>query len=135
MPWPSRPLLLAAACLAGSLALAVQAVRLARRVESVHPPRTAEPLADPAETAARLRELAGTYATGGRTGDRTITLPADGRLELAEIGRDPGATVIAARATLARSGRQQVLLVDDGEPIEILNLGTLLYYRDTYRRR
>ena len=127
---------LAAVCLAVSAALVAHTVRTARETDDVRARPTVPPLADAAEAALRARELAGTYATGSRPGDRLLTVRDDGRVEFAEVGRAGGRALLPAEPfALGQQGRTRYLMLPEGEPIEVKNLDTLVYYRDTYRRR
>lgn len=135
MTRPSRAHLVSAACLAAAAALGLHALGSARRFEEVSRRENIPALADAAEAAARATELAGTYATGSQPGDRVIRILAPARIEFSEVGRPAGAGVIADTFTLGRRGRQLCLLPGAGEPVEVVNLDTLVYYRDTYRRR
>jgi hypothetical protein len=132
----TRSHFLAAACLAASAALATHTLRTARETDDVRARPAVPPLADASEAARRTRELAGTYATGSRPGDRILTLRDDGRVEFAEIGRADGRPLFPATPfTPGQQGRTRFLVLPEGEPIEVVNLDTLRYYRDTYRRR
>jgi len=127
---------LAAICFAASAALIVMTVRASRETEDVRARPNVPPLADVAEAALRARELAGTFVTGSRPGDRLLTIRDDGRVEFAEVERAGGRALLPAEPfTLGQQGRTRYLVLAEGEPIEVINLDTLRYYRDTYRRR
>lgn len=127
---------LATACLAVSAALAIHTVRQARAIHDLRTPPAVPALADATEAAARTRELAGTYATGTLPGDRVLTVRSEGVVEFTGVGRAGGAAApFTAPFTLGRQGKTLYLVLREGEPIEVVNLGTLVYGRDTYRRR
>ncbi len=92
-------------------------------------------LTEAGDIAARRTEVAGTYATGERTGDRVITLSPDGRVQFSEVGRTSRIAEVPETYQIGRSRGKLHLLTSAGDPIEILNLETLVCYRDTYRRR
>lgn len=127
---------IAVACLAASAALAAHTVRTARAIDDVRARPAIPAVADAAEAAARVRELAGTYATGTRPGDRVLTVRREGVVEFSEVGRAGGTAAPPAEPfTLGRQGKALCLVLREGEPIEVVNLGTIIYGRDTYRRR
>ena len=92
--------------------------------------------------------LPGTVAekAGAQPGDRVITVGADGRVTFAEVG---AATSLNNGTDTYRLGRHEkkarspsassdtgrlCLTTTDSGVIDILNIDTLIYYRDTYRR-
>lgn len=89
---------------------------------------------DPAEAAARKREIAGTYATGTRPGDRVIVVHADGRVEFSEVGTSGSINANTDTYQLGRHGAKFRLSTHDSGVVDVLNLETLVYYHDTYRR-
>lgn len=91
-------------------------------------------LTDAGEVAARRTEIAGTYATGNRTGDRVITVKTDGHVSFSEVGRASRFAELPATYQVGRRRGKLHLLSSDGDLIEIVNLETLVCYRDTYRR-
>jgi len=90
---------------------------------------------DEAEAAARRREIAGTYATGSRPGDRVIVVREDGRVEFSEVGATGGINANADHYKLGRHGAKFRLSTQDSGVVDVLNLETLVYYHDTYRRK
>ncbi len=89
---------------------------------------------DQAEAAARRREIAGTYATGNRPGDRVIVVREDGRVEFSEVGTAGGINANTDTYQLGRHGTKFRLSTHDSGVVDVLNLETLVYYHDTYRR-
>ncbi len=90
---------------------------------------------DAAESSNRRREIAGTYATGARPGDRQIVVRENGRVEFSEIGATGGINSNQDNFQLGKHGAKFCLTTIDSGVIDVLNLETLVYYRDTYRRR
>jgi len=133
-----RPPRLAATALllAGAAGLwAYTAFRAIRR-ESVAPPVPAlAALTDATEAANRRREFAGVFATGEKPGDRTVTIKADGRVDYAELGANAPVTMDTDSYELRRRGRQFILVTGHSGVIDTVNLDTLVYWGDTYRRR
>lgn len=132
----TRSHFLAAVCLAASAALTVHTLRTVRKTDDVRARPAVPPLAEASEAARHTRELAGTFATGSRPGDRVLILRDEGQVEFAEVGRAGGRALLPATPfTVGAQGRTRFLVLPEGEPIEVVNLDTLRYYRDTYRRR
>lgn len=91
-------------------------------------------ITDTAEASARETEILGRYATGTQRGDRVITLLPGRQVKFSEVGK-PGALAETIDAfALARRGSRLCLPTKDSGAIDVLNLETVVYYRDTYRR-
>lgn len=121
-------LLIAAAVLAGF------AARTFLRVESVHETVNLTPLEDARELTARKRDVVGSYATGAANGDRTITVRSDGGIEFGEIGADPATSRIQDTWSYGRRAKKFALATTQGGIVDIVNIDTLEYFGDTYRR-
>lgn len=133
----SRSRLTAAALLfTGALGLAGYTAHRALRVASVVPdlPGLATP-SDATEAANRRREFAGTFATGNRPGDRALMLHADGRVDFTELGAKGPATGDADTYQLRRRDKKFAFVTTRTGVIDALDLDTLTYWGDTYRRR
>jgi hypothetical protein len=91
-------------------------------------------LTDPAELATRSREVVGTFATGAQSGDRVITVHADGTLSFSEIGLRTGLPPNTDSYRLGRHDKKLCLLTTESGVVDIAGVDTLVYYRDTYRR-
>lgn len=92
-------------------------------------------LTDAKEIASRRTEIVGTYVTGDRTGDRSITIRSDGRVAFAELGRSGGGGELTDTYQLGRRGTKLCLVTGDGSVIDVVNLESLSYFRDNYRRK
>jgi hypothetical protein len=103
--------------------------------ESVNPPPVVTLLTEPAELAARQQAVVGTYATGDKPGDRSITVLADGRIKFVEIGSANGVLNNTDTYRLGRRGDKLCLTTADSGVIDIFDTDTLVYYRDFYRRK
>jgi hypothetical protein len=122
--------------LAGAIALAAFTAYRTSRVPSVvsPPPVPTAPVAAN-EAANRRQEFAGTFATGNRPGDRILTLEAGGRVEYAEIGAAGTVTREADAFQVGKRGKRFALATKRTGVIEVVDLDTLTYWGDTYRRR
>jgi hypothetical protein len=133
-PAPHRGI--AAAILIAGLALNGYTLYSAFYSESVNQKTVITLLTEPAELAARQHDVVGNYATGAQPGDRVIVVGADGRVTFSVIG-DARSSSSNSDDTY-RLGRRETKLclatVESGV-IDILNIDTLVYYRDTYKRR
>ncbi len=132
-PAPHRAI--AAAILAAGLALNGYTLYSVFYTESVNERPAVTLVTDPAEAANRQREIVGTYATGDRPGDRQIVVKPDGRVQFSELGTKGGAGENTDTFRLGRRGTKLCLNTTDSGVIDVLNLETLVYYRDTYRRK
>jgi len=132
-PAPRRAL--AATLLAAGLGLNGYTLYSAFQSEPVEGRPAIVLVADQSEAAARCREIAGTYATGNRPGDRVIVVRENGRVEFSEVGPAGGINADADTYKLGRHGAKFCLSTQDSGVVDVTNLETLVYYRDTYRRR
>lgn len=126
---------IAIAILAAGLSVNAYTVYSVSYVESVKQKPNVTLLTDAKEISARTTELAGSYATGDRPGDRIITIKDGGRLEFSEVGRAGKSTESADTFRVGRLKGKTCLLTGDNDVIEVRNLETLEYFRDRYRRR
>jgi hypothetical protein len=102
--------------------------------ESVNEKTAVTVLTDPAELTARGQEVAGTYATGNKPGDRVIAISADGRVTFSEIGNARSVNNSGDSFRLGRRNKQLCLATTDSGVIDVVNIEAIVYYRDTYRR-
>lgn len=126
---------IAAAILAAALGLNGYTLYSVFHTERVEERPAVVLVTDATEAAARQREIAGTYATGTRPGDRMIVVHADGRVDFSEVGTKGGINANTDTYQLGRHGTKFRLSTPDNGVINVLNLETLVYYRDTYRRK
>jgi hypothetical protein len=125
---------IAAAILAAGLALNGYTLYSVFYTETVNEKPAITLLTDPAEITAHLNDVVGTFATGDQPGDRTITVVASGRITFAELGARPGYNDNTDTFRLGRMGKTYGLNTVDSGVVEVVNLDTLRYYRDTYTR-
>ena len=126
---------IAAAILVAGLALNGYTLYSVFYTESVNEKPAVTLLTDPAEISAHQPDVVGTYATGDQSGDRTITITAGGKINFAEVGAHTGYNDNADAFRLGRLGKNFCLTTVDSGLVEIVNIDTLVYYRDTYKRR
>jgi hypothetical protein len=103
-------------------------------VESVNKKVEVKLLTDADEIKAKESTLAGTYATGAKTGDRVIEVDAAGQVRFYELGaKGP----INDSKDSYRIGRHDGLLCMTTQDSGVVDLvgDTLVYYRDVYQKR
>ncbi len=125
---------IAVAILAAGLAVNGYTAYSAFNTQTVNTRPAVTLVTDPAEAANRLREIAGTYATGSRPGDRVIEIRADGTALFSAFGAKGARSYGSEPFKLGRHGGKFALALRDAGLIEIQNLDTVVYYRDIYRR-
>ncbi len=125
---------IAVAILAAGLAVNAYTAYSAFNTQTVNPRPAVTLVTDPAEVSNRLREFAGTYATGGQPGDRVIEIRADGTALFSALGAKGVRNYGSETFKLGKHGGKFALALRDAGLIEIQNLDTVVYYRDTYRR-
>jgi hypothetical protein len=130
---PSRAI--AAALLVAGLSLNAYTLSTVFDTASVNEKPVVALVTDPAEISAHLADAIGTFATGDRPGDRTISVTADGKIRFAELGARAGLDGNRDTFRLGRLGKNYCLHTVDSGVVEVLNLDTLVYYRDVYKRR
>jgi hypothetical protein len=91
-------------------------------------------LTDPAEISAHQSEVVGTFATGDQPGDRTISVDASGKIGFSEIGARGAFGSNTDTFRLGRLGKNYCLTTVESGVVEVLNIDTLVYYRDAYKR-
>lgn len=129
---PTSNRAVAVAVLVAAVALNSYTVTSIVRTDSVNEVPALDFVVDPAEVSNRQRELEGRYATGDRPGDRIIVVKADGTVQFSELGTK--APVGSDRFRLARRNGKLCLATGASGVIDVLNIESLVYYRDTYRR-
>ncbi len=125
---------LAVILLCGAAALATYAVQAWRQIESVEARVAVNRLSEPTELAARQHDVIGTFATGAAPGDRTLMVTGDGKIEFIEIGADPATGRITDTYYIARRGKNFSLVTKSSGLVDVVNIDTMVHYRDTYRR-
>jgi hypothetical protein len=125
---------IAAAILVAGVALNGYTLYTAFYTDSVNEKPAVTLVLDANEAATRAREFAGTFATGDHPGDRLIEVKADGHVKFVEIGNKSGLGNSADTYQLGRHGTKFCLTTPESGVIDVQNLDTLVYYRDTYRR-
>lgn len=91
-------------------------------------------LTDQAELNAQKQSVVGTYATGNQAGDRIIVVGNDGKVSFSEIGGAGSLNEGSDSYQIGRHDRRLCLSTVGSGIVDILNIDTLIYFRDTYRR-
>jgi hypothetical protein len=104
-------------------------------VESVNKKTEVNLLSDADEVKARETALAGTYATGSKTGDRVIEVSATGQVRFYEIGTNGPINDSKDTYVIGRHDGQICLALSTETGVIDLVGETLVYYKDVYQRR
>jgi hypothetical protein len=123
-----------AALFAAGLALNAYTLHAFLEIDDVNRPAPVQLLTDDIEIAARTNAAAGRYATGRSEGDRIIEIDRSGRVRFFRItptGQRPDSD---DAFRIGRLDTKLCLATTRHGVIEILNIDTLAYHRDTYRR-
>jgi hypothetical protein len=103
-------------------------------VESVNKKVQVKLLTDADEIRAKEAALAGTYATGGKTGDRVIEVDPSGGVRFYEMGSK--GPINDSKDTFKIGRHDGLLCMNTSESGVVDVVGdTLVYYRDVYQRR
>lgn len=89
---------------------------------------------DPTELTALTQSAAGRYATGNNPGDRVIVISTDGRVRFFKVTLAGERLESDDTYRIGRHDGRLCLTMPDSGVIDIGNIDTLVYYRDTYRR-
>ncbi|HEY5228175.1 MAG TPA: hypothetical protein VIJ19_06515 [Opitutaceae bacterium] len=103
-------------------------------VESVNKKVEVKLLTDAAEIKAKEDTLAGTYATGTKTGDRVIEVDASGQIRFYEVGAKGPINDSKDTYRVGRHDGTLCLITDESGVVDLVG-ETLVYYRDAYQRR
>jgi len=125
---------LALGALALGVALIGYSLYSAFQVQSVDRRPEVKPLAEAGEVKRRAAALAGTYATGARTGDRVIEVGGDGLIRFYELGARGPINDATDTYRLRRHDTTLCLVTPENGVVD-LEGESLVYYRDTYLRR
>jgi len=129
---PSRGI--AAAILIAGLLLNGYTLYSVFYTESVNEKPTVILLTEPAELSARLSDAVGTYATGSQPGDRVIVISVDGKIKFLEVGSRNSLSDSSDTFRIGRHDTKLCLATAENGVIDVLNIDTLIYYRDIYKR-
>ncbi|HEY5079883.1 MAG TPA: hypothetical protein VII43_08545 [Opitutaceae bacterium] len=104
-------------------------------VESVNKKPEVKLLSDADEVKTRETALAGTYATGAKTGDRVIEVTAAGGVRFYELGAKGPINDSTDTYQIGRHEGQLCLVLTNETGVIDLAGDTLVYYRDVYQKR
>lgn len=128
-----RNVLATAALLVGA-GLAAVGIQRASRIDDVN----ASPSIDWVSKADELKSLqasaVGRYVTGNEPGDRGIEIRADGRVRFFRFIEKGERTESEVTSRVGRINGRLVLVTPHQGLVEVVNIDTLSYYRDVYRR-
>jgi len=124
---------IAAAILIAGLALNGYTLYSVFYTASVNEKPAVTVLTDPAEITAHQHDALGTYATGNQPGDRVIEVRPES-VKFSELGAHGGLADNSDTYRLGRHEKNLCLATVESGVIDISNIDTLVYYRDTYRR-
>lgn len=136
-PTPRRRGLAGALFAAAALAIALSAWITFRPVE-VDPASAYIQLADTAETAALRQQTVGVFVTGPADDERSLEVRADGSVRYRESAPDGQPAVdrsVPAVLARRRDRGTPVIRADGLGTIDVTGADTLVYARETYRRR
>ncbi len=103
-------------------------------VESVNKKVEVKLLTDADEIKAKEATLAGTYATGAKTGDRVIEVDAQGGVRFYEIGAKGPINDSKDTFSIGRHDGLLCMTTTESGVVDLVG-DTLVYYRDVYQRR
>ncbi|MGA2017828.1 MAG: hypothetical protein ABSH26_12835 [Opitutaceae bacterium] len=103
-------------------------------VESVNKKPDVKLITDSDELKARQAVLAGTYATGSRTGDRIIEIESPGQIRFYEIGAKGPINDTKDTYRIGRHDGVICLSTPDSGVVDLVG-DTLVYYKDVYQKR
>jgi hypothetical protein len=103
-------------------------------VESVNKKVEVQLITDAGEVKAREAALAGTYATGNKTGDRVIEADATGHVRFFEIGAKGPINDSEDDYRMGRHDGLLCLTTKDSGIVDVVG-DTLVYYKDVYQKR
>lgn len=126
---------IAAVILLGGLALNAYTLHSVFQVDSVHDRPAVSVITDAAELIRRGPEVVGTFATGDQTGDRILRVTAEGGITFSELGPTIGQRPDTDAYRLARRTTKICLATRRSGIVDVLNIDTMVYYGDTYRRK
>jgi hypothetical protein len=103
-------------------------------VESVNKKVEVKLITDADEVKARQAALAGTYATGSRTGDRVIEIDAGGQVRFYEIGAKHPINDTKDTYRIGRHDGVLCLTTVDSGVVDLVG-DTIVYFKDVYQKR
>ncbi len=103
-------------------------------IDDVNKKPAIELVTNPAELAALQNSVAGRYATGNTPGDRAIVVGADGRVRFFKITTAGERMDSDDSYRIGHRESKVCLTMPDSGYIDVLNIETIVYYRDLYRR-
>lgn len=103
-------------------------------IDDINRPPPVQLVTSATEISAQLSASTGRYATGRSEGDRVIEIDPTGHIRFHRITATGEQLESEDTGRIGRLDTKLCLATRDSGIIEILNIDTLVYYRDTYRR-
>lgn len=125
---------IAAMILVLGIALNGYTVYSSRYTESVNELPAVTLITDPSELITRQHDVVGTFATGAQKGDRVIEVARDGSIKFSEIDSPKGLGNGSDTYQLGRLENRLCLITRGNGVVNVVNIETMMYYGDTYRR-
>ncbi len=104
-------------------------------IDDINRPPPVQLLTNTSEIAAHRQALASRYATGRIEGDRIIEIDASGAVHFLRVTATGEQLEATDSFRIGRLDTKLCLVTTGHGVIELQNIDTLIYYRDTYRRR
>lgn len=131
---PRARRLAAGLCFVAAIAVNAYTFSKAFQTSKIETPPEITAIADAAELATIQRDLAGTYATGERPGDRVITIERGGTVRFSEIGVTAQPTPNFDLYRIGRVEKSLYLATEKSGAVEVIGIDTLIYFGDRYTR-
>lgn len=104
-------------------------------IDDINRPPPVQLLTNESEIASRRHAAAGRYFTGRAEGDRIIEIDAAGNVRFLRLTAAGEQLETSDSFRIGHLDSKLCLATTDNGVIELQNIDTLVYYRDTYRRR
>jgi hypothetical protein len=125
---------LASAALVVGVGLATIGVQRVSRIDDVNAPPSLEWITKASELESLRASAVGRYVTGNEPGDRGIEIRSDGRLRFFRIVEKGERVEPEVKSSIGRNNGRVNLVTPHEGVVEVINIDTLSYYRDVYRR-
>jgi hypothetical protein len=125
---------LASAALVIGVGLATIGVQRVLRIDDVNALPPLEWVTKASELESLRASAAGRYVTGDEPGDRGIEIRSDGRLRFFRMPEKGDHAEPEVKSRIGRNNARVNLVTPHEGAVEVINIDTLSYYRDVYRR-
>jgi hypothetical protein len=125
---------LAAAALFVGVGLATIGMQRATRIDDLNAQPPLEWVTKANEVESLRASAVGRYVTGNEPGDRGIEIQSEGRLRFFRIVEKGERSEPVVKFRIGRNNGRLNLATPHQGTVEVINIDTLSYYRDVYRR-